>query len=109
MDETITIHLDELDESGMHVTNTNTIDISSITTNTIDTTGYIDDLFSMDDFSITLSEPVEFEDQMPSVAKIEDMCNNYPALKQAYEKFKTIYAMVHQDWQGKQDDDKPPF
>lgn len=86
-----------------------TIDISNITTSTIDTTGF-DDLISMDDLSITLTEPVEFEDHMPSVAKVEDMCNDYPALAQAYEKFKTMYALVHQDWQGRQDaENEPPF
>jgi len=85
-----------------------TIDISNITTSTI--TSGIDDLIAMDDLTITLTEPVEFEDHMPSVAKVEDMCNDYPALSQAYEKFKTIYAMVHQDWQGKQDaENEPPF
>ena len=86
-----------------------TIDISNITTSTIDTSGF-DDLLSMDDISITLNEPVEFEDHMPDVAKVEDMCNDYPALAQAYDKFKTIYAMVHQDWQGRQDaENEPPF
>lgn len=85
-----------------------TIDISTITTSTIDTTGF-DELISMDDLTITLNDPVEFEDHMPDVAKVEDMCNDYPALAQAYEKFKTIYAMVHQDWKGRQEDDPLPF
>jgi len=53
--------------------------------------------------NITISKPVEFEDQMPTVAKIEDMCKDYPGLEKAYENFKTIYKMVHQDWQGRQD------
>lgn len=60
-----------------------------------------------DGISITLNEPVEFEDHMPSVAKVEDMCNEYPGLKKAYENFKSVYKMVHQDWQGRQDDNKP--
>jgi hypothetical protein len=87
-----------------------TIDISTITTSTIDTTGF-DELLSMDDISITIPEPVEFEDRMPTVAKVEDMCNDYPALKKAYEQFKSIYAMVHQDWKGRQEagDDQMPF
>ena len=86
-----------------------TIDISNITGSTIDTT--IDfDWLNDDSINITLNEPVEFEDHMPDVAKVEDMCNDYPALAQAYEKFKTIYAMVHQDWQGRQDaENEPPF
>jgi hypothetical protein len=55
--------------------------------------------------NITTLEPVEFEDHMPSVAKVEDMCNDYPALQKAYENFRTIYKMVHQDWIGKQKED----
>lgn len=110
---TITIHLDDLDESGMTITNTMsepTIDISSITTSTVDTSAF-DDLFSSNtDFELTLNDPVEFEDHMPDVAKIEDMCNDYPALARAYENFKSIYAMVHQDWKGRQDaEDILPF
>lgn len=61
-----------------------------------------------DGINITLNEPVEFEDHMPSVAKVEDMCKEYPGLKKAYENFKSIYKMVHQDWQGRQDDSNKP-
>ena len=105
-DEYITISNDvTLDINGYYG---HTIDVSSITTSTVDTS--FEDLISMDELTITLNEPLEFEDHMPSVAKVEDMCNDYPALKQAYEKFKTIYAMVHQDWKGKQEDDEQlPF
>ena len=74
----------------------------------------------MDDITITIDdnthwadnitwEQVEFEDSMPSIAKVEDMCEEYPALAKAYENFKTIYKMVHQDWKGKQKDDEFPF
>lgn len=86
----------------------NTIDISSITTTTFDTSEF-DDLFSSTDITLTINEPVEFEDHMPDVAKVEDMCNDYPALAKAYENFKTMYAMVHQDWKGRQEDDPLPF
>ena len=55
--------------------------------------------------TITLNDPVEFEDEMPSVAKIEDMCKDYPALEKAYENFKTVYKLVRQDWQGRQDEE----
>jgi len=93
-----------------------TIDVSSITSSTIDldsSTLTLDDSWvindgtiDLDSLTITLNDPVEFEDNMPSVAKVEDMCNDYPALRKAYENFKTIYKMVHQDWQGRQDDDE---
>ena len=84
------------------------MDVSNITTSTIDTSAF-DDLISIDDLTITLNDPVEFEDRMPDVSKVEDMCNDYPALAQAYDKFKTMYALVHQDWKGRQEDNEPPF
>ena len=103
---TISINTDNTLDIDNHYGHT--IDISTITSSAIDTT--IDfDLFSDDAITLTLNDPVEFEDHMPDVAKIEDMCNDYPALAQAYEKFKTIYAMVHQDWKGRQDNDEAPF
>ena len=106
---TITINTTDTLDLNIDTYYGHTIDVSTITTSTIDTTGF-DDLIAMDDLSITLTEPVEFEDHMPSVAKVEDMCNDYPALAQAYEKFKTMYALVHQDWQGRQDaENEPPF
>ena len=83
----------------------NTIDVGSITSDTISTIT-LDDTHWAD--SITWDQ-IEFEDSMPSVAKVEDMCKDYPALDKAYENFKTIYKMVHQDWKGKQKDDEFPF
>jgi hypothetical protein len=86
----ITLSTDGMQVYGNH----DWISIGDLTTDTIDLN------------SIIITQPVEFEDEMPSVAKIEDMCNDYPALEKAYENFKTIYKMVHQDWQGKQDAEK---
>ncbi len=85
---------------------TSTIDIDSIIyvyntkIQTLDDTHWADSI---------IWEQVEFEDHMPSVAKVEDMCKDYPALAKAYENFKTIYAMVHQDWKGNQDNEETPF
>lgn len=116
----LTITLSDYDESGMAsdtiytLSGTDTIDISSISTTfdsttTIDTSAF-DDLVSLDDITLTINDPVEFEDRMPDVSKVEDMCNDYPALAKAYENFKTIYAMVHQDWKGRQEaENQPPF
>lgn len=118
--DTITVTLIDSDESGMSCDNlytlsgTDTIDISGISTTfdsttTIDTSAF-DDLVSLDDITLTINDPVEFEDRMPDVSKVEDMCNDYPALAKAYENFKTIYAMVHQDWKGRQEaENQPPF
>ena len=108
-DDAYTITLSDFEDMSNENIYTLTGDVSNITTSTVDTTS-INDLISMDDLTITLNEPVEFEDHMPDVAKVEDMCNDYPSLKQAYEKFKTMYALVHQDWKGRQDaENEPPF
>lgn len=40
----------------------------------------------------------EFEDTLPSIEKVEQMCEEYPALEKAYENFKLIYKLVHDDW-----------
>ena len=110
--DTITVTLTDFDESGMSCDNIYTLTdtISSVSTTTIDTSAF-DELISLDgDITLTLNQPVEFEDEMPDVAKVEDMWNDYPALAQAYEKFKTMYALVHQDWKGRQDaENESPF
>lgn len=80
-------------DTKVYTTDTSWVDINDIITDTIDLS------------NITVNNPVEFEDTMPSVAKIEDMCNDYPGLRKAYENFKAVYKMVHQDWQGKQNAD----
>lgn len=49
---------------------------------------------------------VEWEDTLPDLTKIKEMCNEYPALEKAYENFKTVYKMVEQDWAGKQKADR---
>lgn len=76
-----------------------TIDISNIN----ETDYYISNKDWLDaDFDTSLISTEEFRDRMPDISKIEDMCKEYPGLKIAYENFKSIYKMVHQDWQGKQ-------
>jgi len=82
-----------------------TINISSIAASPVSTIT-LDDTHWADNITWDITE---FEDGMPSVAKVEDMCKEYPALAKAYENFKTIYAMVHQDWKGKNKDDDSPF
>lgn len=55
-----------------------------------------------DTITINTASPVEFEDYMPTVAKIEDMCKEYPGLEKAYENFKSVYRIVEPDWQHRQ-------
>ena len=37
---------------------------------------------------------------------INNMCKEYPALAKAFENFKTMYALVDQDYKGKQKERK---
>lgn len=98
------------------------------TTVTIDTT-VNEDLYSMDGINvstvtlgagtITLDDVnwgnlsvsmVDFEDRMPSLEKISNMCEHYPALEKAFENLKSIYKIVHQDYVGNHEkDDEVPF
>jgi len=80
---------------------TYTIDISSMTDYT--TISSNSGIYLNTD-GITLSNDI-FKDYMPGVYEVESMCTEYPALEKAYENFKTIYKMVHQDWVGKQKED----
>jgi len=96
-----TIDISSIDLGGTVTISSDMISPSTITWDDSWVTN--DGTIDLDSLNITLDNPVEFEDYMPDVAKVEDMCNDYPALRKAYENFKTIYAMVHQDWQGRQD------
>ena len=112
-DEKITIDLSSMATSTLTVTVPSSPNVGdmwidsdniNVYTSNNDWISISDGEYNIDLNNITIVEPVEFEDQMPSVAKIEDMCREYPALEKAYETFKTVYKLVHQDWQGKQDD-----
>jgi hypothetical protein len=101
--DTVTVSLGDITVDTIDLSDTITINSGSIATSIITdgTDQHWADSIHWD--------PIEFEDQMPTVAKVEDMCNDYPALDKAYENFKTIYNMVHQDWIGRQKKDDPPF
>ena len=95
--DTVTVSLGDITVDTIDLSDTLTINSGSTyaTTITLDDTHWADNI---------TWEQVEFEDQMPTVAKVEDMCNDYPALAKAYENFQTVYKLVEQDYKGKQDD-----
>jgi len=43
---------------------------------------------------------------MIDLDEINIMCDEYPGLKNVYEKFKHVYDLVKQDWIGKQNESK---
>lgn len=57
---------------------------------------------SIDISSLQINLPVEWVTCFPDWARIEKMCEEYPALKIAFEKFKTTYKLVQDDY------DMPP-
>ena len=46
---------------------------------------------------------VEWEDKMPDLDKIEEMCKHYPALEKEFERFKLVYGMVKDDYDGRKE------
>jgi lipoprotein-anchoring transpeptidase ErfK/SrfK len=44
--------------------------------------------------SFTYQMPVEWKDKFPDWDKVQKMCEEYPGLKIAFEKFQTIYKLV---------------
>lgn len=45
--------------------------------------------------------PEEWIDSFPNYSEVEKMCKEYPALQIAFDRFKEIYIMVHDDWEAK--------
>ena len=92
-----------IDISSISTTSSSTIDSShvSVNTSTIGTHTF-DDNYT---FSTTYETPTVFEDVMPDLVTVNDMMVEYPTLKIAFEKFKSVYKMVEQDYKGKKVDD----
>lgn len=93
-DDIITINIDDYVTSTINIS---TISLDEEVVFNSDTT------FDWGNITIT---PVEFEDCMPDVAKVEDMCRDYPAMAKAYENFKTVYKLIDQHWIGRQKEDE---
>jgi hypothetical protein len=106
--DSITINMNDLyDATDCLTINTDTVMCDTVDINTLTSNDNIDlDWIS----SITLDR-VMFEDYMPEPGTLKLMAEQYPALKKAYENFKTIYKMVEQDWKGNHadDDEELPF
>jgi hypothetical protein len=56
--------------------------------------------------SFNWKTPEEFVDSWPEYQRIQDMCEKYPGLKIAYEKFVTTYKMVKDDYDSEREDSK---
>jgi len=56
---------------------------------------------SYDTFKISL--PEEWVDTFPDWERVEKMCDEYPGLKIAFDKFKTVYKLVKDDYDTPKD------
>lgn len=69
---------------------------SSYTTSTIDLSG-IESFTTFTDFY-----KEEFDGRFPDYERVQEMCKEYPGLEIAYRKFKEVYKMVKEDFDGKE-------
>jgi hypothetical protein len=44
----------------------------------------------------------EFDGRFPDYERVQKMCKDYPGLEIAYRKFKEVYKMVKEDYDGKE-------
>lgn len=72
--------------SSYTIANIETIDLSHIDTFTTFTNFYKD----------------EFDGRFPDYDRVQEMCKEYPGLDIAYRKFKEVYKMVKEDFDGKE-------
>ena len=56
--------------------------------------------FTFDDYNIR--KP--FENSVPSLEKIDEVCKDYPSLKIAYEKFKNVWRICYEDYRSNNKD-----
>jgi|SRR5210317_664833 len=89
----ITFDLDNPD-TGTFSISLDTLDTDDVITASYDTT------FSVDMRNYVYNS-IPFKDTLPSLDRVHNMCDEYPALAKAYENFKTIYNMCEQDYKGK--------
>jgi hypothetical protein len=55
-------------------------------------------LNGVDASQFTFKLPEEWIDSFPAWGRVEDMCEQYPGLKIAFENFKVVYEMVKDDY-----------
>jgi hypothetical protein len=76
---------------GSGVSGTYTIGSGTVSLNDVNTSTF------------TWKAPEEFVDAFPDYDRVQKMCNQYPGLKIAYEKFVTTYNIVKDDYDHPKD------
>lgn len=87
------------------LTSNDIITLTGSTTSSSYTIGNIEtiDLSHIDTFSdFTGVYKDEFDGRFPDYERVQEMCKEYPGLEIAYRKFKEVYKMVKEDYDGKE-------
>lgn len=104
--DTLTIDLSSMSADTITLTSESyntTVGYSAITTSTgsyntviggVDTISVSD----INSYQSTWKVPEEFVDAFPDWDRIQNMCKEYPGLEIAFEKFKTTYKLVKDDY-----------
>lgn len=95
--DTITLDLNSPSTYTTYTAGAATTTIGSLSGGTI-SIGSISDTIS----GFTFAGTVEWKDAFPDWNRVQDMCETYPGLKIAFDRFKTIYDIVKDDY------DTPP-
>jgi hypothetical protein len=73
----------------------------SIGSGTISSISSISSISTCDTFKISL--PEEWVNTFPEWDRVEKMCQEYPGLRIAFDKFKTVYKLVKDDYDTPKD------
>lgn len=119
LNDTYTIDVSNLSSYSLNASDTITISYSpctvsypsyysstsTLTTTQISglTTAQLGSITSIDNSVFKINLPHEWVDCLPDFKRIEKMCEEYPGLKIAYEKFKTVYKLVKDDYDTPKD------
>lgn len=108
--ETITITASDLDLNSINLSDNtmatssycDSISITGAAGQTVSimplTSAEITILSASDVITSSFIWPVEWRDKFPDIQRIHNMCEQYPGLKIAFEKFKHCYEMVKDDY-----------
>jgi len=96
---TLTSSVDDICWNGGHITLTGPS--SCYTYSTATTSTCIPNISSINISNIWNRQ--EFVDYMPDLTRVEAMCKEYPGLAIAFEKFKTTYKLVKDDYDTPKD------
>ena len=112
LDDSITINAGDLfydtssNNTMYYTSNTGTINTITLTNSSYPTSpSYTVDNASWDTYGEWFKKLKEFEDTMPELTKIKEMCTMYPAMDKAYENFKAIYDLIKDDYEARKNND----